>query len=188
MKVLKLLLAISALTAVTAANATTYNVSGTGLVGNTGLPTNVVYTGTGNVNTTGSVFNSGTFNYTANATTDNGYVNAIYTGQFVFANASGSFTETILSCADSGETHMCSSLGALNTAKTYISTSDFSDLSSLSWSWTTTRPNLTYPLFLKDSATQTFTATPAVPVPAAAWLMGSALVGLASTSRRRRVA
>lgn len=208
MKTLQSLLAVSVLAAAGAANATTigtvdftdtYTVYGQKLSGaiNTAKILGVgVITGTGGV-----LDSSGTLTFatlSAVLTEWNGtaavgtqftdtYSNAIFHGTVSGSNFIITSEDYTYGTCVAGISPGCAGVPASGTVLTGDTTPAHSIALSGTTSWTTTPVGISgQPAYKGDAFS--FTATPAVPVPAAAWLFGSGLLGLAGTARRRRAA
>lgn len=202
MKSIKALLAVSVLAAAGTASAATatYDLLGTGVTRATAagniVIANQAYTGTGSAVITDGVLDSLTFNYSAHLTSPlDANVNSTLTGTFAFSDTSGNFIDTITGCTNQGTNNACAtSLTMLNVPQSITATaSNFSNLLSLSWTTVANGTSVLGPVqtTVNFTAAQTsFTPdpTPEVPVPAAAWLFGSGLLGLAGTARRRKTA
>ncbi len=104
-------------------------------------------------------------------------------------NGDSTGTRTFTGCTDLGGTLGCGSSG-FTLGQSYaldVTALDFSNPNVLTWSTQDLAFNSTLNGNTLD--VQSFTATiQAVPLPAAAWMFGSALLGLTGVSRRRRKA
>jgi len=187
MKVIQSLLAVSILTiagAASAATVGTYNASSTTSI--TGATT-----GSGTASGTGSLDDSGVLTLLLNGTTVTGFTNttngstATFNG--TYNSGTGDFTATsgsslITSCVNNGGIiDGCSSptfagVGGVTTFLTLSGTVNATTGGHIDITASSNGANIN----------STYTVTPTVPVPAAAWLFGSGLLGLAGTARRRR--
>jgi hypothetical protein len=187
MNAMKTLLAVSVLAATASAQAAVYNVTGTTTAWATsgatttypsGVPT---FSGTLDDSTNAYSFNYATF--TAHVDVGGGYYTAdvTTTGQQLSGTGTGVVTRTAASVNCVGAAIICGSVPntAINGTLAY-SVSAGVVTGTLSTSQKTAGG--------PSTATYSFSgsAAPAVPVPAAAWLFGSGLVGLAGAARRRR--
>ena len=150
--------------------------------------------GSGDLDITGGVFNGGT--WTANITTTSSFNDLNSTTYTTYdINADGSGTLVSTSCVDLSLTNLsCDQTPGAYPAVIALPAGaipfDFSDLSNISW--LTLTPGFSdglspegEPPEVTDTYIQYYLTPSAVPVPAAAWLFGSALVGLAGIGRRR---
>lgn len=190
MKALKSLLTVSAIVAAGSANAALYDLVGTSettLDINGASIASVSAVGSGDVDTTGGIFNSASFAYTSTVTSaaDAGLLSTV-TGTLDIDSA-GNVTDTITGCSDSGTTLSCPSVTVGSFTTTALTTFDVADLSSLTFEWFV-YAQVAALGYLDSTQAYSYTATPvasAVPVPAAAWLFGSAVLGLCGVGRAR---
>ncbi len=186
MKKLQTVLAASALAVVAAqASAATHTISGTGfLTAQPGTPAyiNTVYTWEGEGTLVGDILN---YDYTQTFTGGAGVTEVEFSG-FV-DTTTGTGEQTVGTCTFvSGFVSLClAQFDALfGTTSPFASdTFGFDGAGAFTWASSAVIDPGPGPA---DSF-QSITATPnAVPVPAAAWLFGSALVGLAGIGRKRK--
>lgn len=145
-----------------------------------------VVTGVGEVDDTGGVFQSATFTTVVSITSPlNAALSQIITTDYVITDAAGNGTTQVTNCFDAEATEFCDAYdGSVGVIDPLTFGFDFSDLSALTWGTTSITASAALGVDLQTDIN--YTATPsAVPVPAAAWLFGSALVGLAGVGRRR---
>lgn len=189
MNTLKTLLAVSVLTAAGAAGATTvatYDVSQT--------VTSVIYAGSdllvaGSGTGTATLDDSGFLDMTITGTTQTTLTNTTTVSEShilgsysagTFTAATSGSTSTITSCANNGGLlNGCSSI-VLNTPGSFDSVSGTVTVSGGSTNLASSQTNS------GATTSATYTLTPTVPLPAAAWLFGSGIMGLAGAARRRR--
>ena len=187
MKKLSMILAASALLAVASSANAAYSISGSGVTtldsdGVTEVAWQTITSGTGTLTTDGGgAFESFEFTMTFDVLTLLGGTGTI--------NSTTSFDDlgaalvTINTCT--GDALICGASGAgLGTFPGMVNDLNFSDLDNITWTSSTPKLALGNPAHVNMS----LTATSAVPVPAAAWLFGSALVGLAGIGRKRKAA
>ncbi|ARN75053.1 VPLPA-CTERM sorting domain-containing protein [Oceanicoccus sagamiensis] len=151
--------------------------------------------GTGTVQATaGGDFVSATFNTVVSVTSpfDPALLQVIET-TYQITDTAGNGTTVVTGCSDAQNLVFCDDypLGqppaAINPSTFNF---DFSDLNNIVWgtfSVGVTGSGLGVETTINYTASGTYDVVPsAVPVPAAAWLFGSALVGLAGVGRRRK--
>ena len=195
------------MTAAGTASATAYDVGGFGatyapngafcsvdpftMVETCGIPVNSIVAnqsveGSADVDDTGGVFNGGT--WTANITTTSAFdpelISTTFTSYDINADGSGTLTST--GCVDAGTTISCDGTypAVINLAAGDIPF-DFTNILDLTWLTLTVGTSAGLGGEQTDTYIQYNVTPSAVPVPAAAWLFGSALVGLAGIGRRR---
>jgi hypothetical protein len=145
--------------------------------------------GSGVLDIVDGVFNGGT--WSANITTTSGFNDLDSTTYSTYdINADGSGTLTSTSCVDLSLTNLsCDQTpGAYPAEIALLAGSipfDFSDLNDINWLTLTVGTSEGLGGEQTDTYVQYHLTPSAVPVPAAAWLFGSALVGLAGVGRRR---
>jgi hypothetical protein len=145
--------------------------------------------GSGELDVTGGVFNGGT--WTANINTTSSFNDLDSTTYSTYdINADGSGTLTSTSCVDLSETNLsCDQTPGAYPAEIALPAGaipfDFSDLADINWLTLTVGTSEGLGGEQTDTYVQYNMTPSAVPVPAAAWLFGSALVGLAGIGRRR---
>jgi hypothetical protein len=146
--------------------------------------------GSGELDVTGGVFNGGT--WTANINTTSSFNDLDSTTYSTYdINADGSGTLTSTSCVDlSTEGNLsCDQTPGAYPAEIVLAAGsipfDFSDLADINWLTLTIGTSEGLGGEQTDTYVQYHLTPSAVPVPAAAWLFGSALVGLAGIGRRR---
>jgi hypothetical protein len=198
MKAIKTLLAVSVLAAAGAANAATIaTFNSVALSATTDFTSTVGNGGFGVLDTTGGVTTlTLTFTSSDTALAPGFSANiANITDVFTGTLSGGTFTITGGTTAKAGPCTgaaagvICNSAGnvlvfpTLDTFATASGTVSISGGGSITTTFTSTgtQPTLTTSHYTLGAGTP----TPAVPVPAAAWLFGSGLLGLAGTARRR---
>lgn len=99
---------------------------------------------------------------------------------------SGDGTGTKTATACTGSATVCDEVAIGDTLNVTLSAFDFSDVNNISWQ--TQTPGFTAALGANNNNIEDYTASgaPEVPLPAAAWLFGSGLIGLAGVARRRQ--
>lgn len=189
MKAFKSLLTVSAMIAAGSANAALYELAGgsvTRLDIVPGVPgaivSEAVATGSGDVDLSGGVFNGATFTYVTSVSSPlDANLDSQVSGTLVLDTA-GNVTETLTGCQDFGTQPACSSITLNNPVTHVLDSLDLSDLSNIAFTW---HVNAYIPdLQVNSIESYSYTAS-AVPVPAAAWLFGSAVLGLVGVGRRR---
>lgn len=188
MKKFSTILATTALFACASAANAAYVVTGTGnTVDDTyGAPL-ATQTADGTATVTldgGGAFSSITMDLSIVTTSSAGVATVTSTSTF---DATGTGTNEILTCV--GISQVCDNAGVGVVTATNPQSLDFSDLTNITWFTQIQKPS---PIVAGGTATVTLnlaaTEVSEVPVPAAAWLFGSALVGLAGVGRKRKVA
>jgi hypothetical protein len=198
-KILAITCATALMGAASMANAATYTIDGGGTTVTLApafgglFPTGTVaatqtVAGSGTVDDTGGVFNSAMFTTTVVVTSplDALLLQTIVTS-YDITDILGNGTTTVDSCTEQVGGTSCGDFtiglaSAINPASFGF---DFSDLSNITWA--TSSDSFSAALGVNLNTTINYAAAPsAVPVPAAAWLFGSALLSLAGVSRRRR--
>ena len=144
--------------------------------------------GSGTLDIVGGVFNGGT--WTANINTTSSFNDLDSTTYSTYdINADGSGTLTSTSCVDLGVNLSCDPTPGAYPALIDLPAGaipfDFSDLNDINWLTLTIGTSEGLGGEQTDTYIQYHLTPTAVPVPAAAWLFGSALVGLAGIGRRR---
>jgi hypothetical protein len=185
MKAIQTLLAVSILAAAgtaSAATVATYNASSATTISG-------IASGSGTATGTASLDDSGVLTLLLNGTTVvTGFTNTTNgsTTTFNGSYSAGTFTPTggsmlVTSCVDNGGAVNGCTFAGTGTVTNFITTSGSVNLSSgsINITATATGANVATTYTLSDGVA-------AVPVPAAAWLFGSGLLGLAGTARRRR--
>jgi hypothetical protein len=210
MKTIKTLLAVSVLAAAGAANATVWNISATGSRYYTDSGDySVVYNGTYNDAT-----NAGS--WVGTATIGAFGLDATYNQNFTMNELTGSGSmSTMTGCVDTVDNAVCAGIAGDFVGAWRNNSTAYDHLDSAAKPTATGSAfvpgdggNYVWSFYLKDPS-QAFvdeegneftywtkydlnvtlsSQAPAVPVPAAAWLFGSGLLGLAGTARRRRAA
>jgi hypothetical protein len=187
MNTIRTLLAVSIVAATASANAAVYSISGTETAWDTapatttfpgGVPT---FTGTLDDSNGGYTFNFGDF--TAHVDVFNGtYVADIATvGQIYSGTGNSTVTHSATSVTCTGSAVICNSQPTGPISGTLAFSVSGSTISgTLNTSQDTAGGASTATYSFTGSAT-----APAVPVPAAAWLFGSGILGLAGATRRR---
>lgn len=205
MKAIKTLLAVSVLAAAGAANAATVNftvavdsANSGGTFGGSAIPASVSGGGTGSLDTSTGILTFTTSNNTSldlstvfsdPAGTDISAASPIVqkytiatTGAYTPIVTGSSYVTTACTNAATDTLGSCGSAGIGKTNK----------INALSGSFTTSGGEFVVTTgaagVLTNVAYKLTATAPAVPVPAAAWLFGSGLLGLAGTARRRRAA
>ncbi|MEH6590063.1 MAG: VPLPA-CTERM sorting domain-containing protein [Halioglobus sp.] len=185
--------------AVSTANAASYSVTGGGstltlapafggLFPTGTVAATTVVTGTGEVDDAGGVFNSATFTTVVSIVSPlNAALSQIITTDYMITDVAGNGTTTVTGCFDAEATEFCDAytLGASSAIDLANFGFDFSDLNNLNWGTSSITSSAALGVDLQTDIN--YTAAPsAVPVPAAAWLFGSALLGLTGVARRRK--
>lgn len=191
MKAIKSLLAVSVLAAAGAANAasvTTTNLSGTqsltdnGQIFGTYAYVPGVYVGSGDA--TGGVYN-GVVHFT---TSLSAAVDTTIGLEWTINAAGSTATQLITSCSDAGLAAQCGTNYIVGSTRLFTLDAYTFGAGVGGVTFTAHRTDVSPQLGNKNvTSTYNFAGT-AVPVPAAAWLFGSGLLGLAGTARRRRSA
>lgn len=189
MKAIKSLLAVSILAAAgvaSAASVTTTNLNGTSsAVEAGGAFGTYAYIGaaTGGDTTTNEYTGQVHFSTTLSPGPDGAQADITY--KFTLNTAANTATSVITGCSND-KLFQCLSNYKVGTTASYTLDSFSFDGSNVSWQVHNVLPS---PQLGGANVTTTFNyAGTAVPVPAAAWLFGSGLLGLAGTARRRRAA
>lgn len=153
----------------------TVTATGTQSMNPTGTPITITMNLSGSASDAGVLFNAGTICVTAVAACDTGLIDvAVSNVSFEAGAAWGFFTATGLQLdgTQTAPVYTVAQPGLASTAGPFAAAGAASLLGNDAG------------IFLGGDLT--FTEAPAVPVPAAAWLFGSGLVGLAGVARRRK--
>lgn len=210
MKTIKTLLAVGVLAAAGAANATVWNINATGSRNyHDSGDLSVVYAGTWD-----DVANAGSWVGTAGITSPFA-LSGTYNQTFTMNEATGAgVIQPLTGCTDSASGAVCAGFSGVFVGAVRNNSSAFDQYAAIKPTATGTAfvpadgGNYVWSFYVKDPSKATVDAegntsdywtkydlnvtlhsqAPAVPVPAAAWLFGSGILGLAGAARRRRAA